>query len=167
MSTAQAERTPDPPWGAADAPAGAGDDRRTADGMIGHLFTTPLARINCPSADELNPRLTEIVLRREAAVENRLVGKSETAADLTQWGEPLVDGITQWVLKMAKQFVESLTGADLDTAYATSPPAGDALFNTTAETAETRVVIAAGHSWASIYRTDDSHEAHFHPNTAL
>ncbi|WP_406631940.1 TIGR02466 family protein [Amycolatopsis sp. WGS_07] len=143
------------------------DLARKTPGLIQQLFATPLARITCPLADELNPRLAEIALQRAAAVENKIVGKSETSADLTHWGEPSVDGITQWMLKMSRQFVETLTGSDLGAAYATCLASEAASFNGKENIHQTPITIVPGHSWASVYRNGDSHEAHFHPNTAL
>ncbi|MDQ2589186.1 hypothetical protein CKY47_35715 [Saccharothrix yanglingensis] len=122
-------------------------------------FSTPVARIPCPFAAEVNPSLVDIVLARLENTENLFGYKSETSADLVEWGEEAADRTSSWALEMARRFTEKVMGKTLDKAFSDGR----------ADTAEDRppVSVGVGRSWASVYRRGDRHEAHFHPNTAL
>ncbi|MGW3956833.1 putative 2OG-Fe(II) oxygenase [Streptomyces sp. NPDC004752] len=125
---------------------------------ITQMFSTPLARVLCPYADEWNGRLSACAV--EQADKGRDFGYKREAPDLSAWGEPAADGLTRWVGGICRQLVEKLTGRCLAEAYALSRGregggAGEAL-----------VGITALRSWASVYRRGDRHEPHFHPNTA-
>ncbi|MDR6594516.1 putative 2OG-Fe(II) oxygenase [Saccharothrix longispora] len=101
----------------------------------------------------------DIVLARLENTRNLFDYKSETSADLVEWGEEATDRISSWVLAMARRFTEKIAGKNLD----------DAFSDGRADTTEERpsVSVGIGRSWASVYRRGDRHEAHFHPNTAL
>ena len=137
-------------------------------GVITQAFATPVARISYPLAQEFNGSVAELVLGKSAEVDNKFTYKSETAADMTTWGEPLIDNLTAWVVKMARQFVETVTGRTLDEAFADSAAHDRDTYNSTDESAGRRTVsVVATRSWASVYRRGDNHAAHFHPNTAM
>jgi hypothetical protein len=133
-----------------------------ATGTITQAFATPVARITCPHAAEWNGLLTEIVVGRIGLAENRFNYKLETPATLTEWGEPATDGISAWVLRMARQFAEKIIGRDLEDAFSEGN-FNDAVSHGT----HRRVSVGISRSWASIYRQGDRHDAHFHPNTAI
>lgn len=131
-------------------------------GTITQAFSTPIARIPCPFAEEVNPALVDSVLARLENVENLFSYKVETAADLIDWGEEATDRISSWVLRMARQFTEKVVGRPLEQAFS------DGRANAVGATKDQlSVTVGAGRSWASVYRRGDRHEAHFHPNTAL
>jgi len=109
----------------------------------------------------MNPQLTDIVLTRLEGVDNRFTYKSETPADMTEWGEPAVEKISAWVLRMARQFTEKVIGKTLDEAFS------EGNFNSAAEANKPTVGVGIGRSWASVYHKGDRHQAHFHPNTAI
>ncbi|GAA1309164.1 putative 2OG-Fe(II) oxygenase [Saccharothrix xinjiangensis] len=151
------------------------DDQRTAAGQstgtITQVFATPVARMGCPFGEQLNGALTDLVLARLGQVDNKFDYKAETSADMTSWGEPVVDSLTGWVLRTARQFVETVSGRSLDQAFAAGQARDMGTFNSPAgphsDTRPPRVAVAAGRSWASVYRRSDRHPAHFHPNTAI
>jgi hypothetical protein len=138
-------------------------------GVITRAFATPVVRIAYPFGQEFNGPLAELVMGRLSAVDNKFSYKSETAADMTSWQEPLIDNLTGWVLTMARRFVETITGLPLDDAYAEADAQDRETFNSTVDGASRRRVVSVvpTRSWASVYRRGDHHEAHFHPNTAL
>lgn len=133
-----------------------------AKATISQMFSTPVARISFPGAGEMAAPLTERILQRTGELSKDFGYKTETAGELTQWGgEPAVR-LTRWVCAAAGRFVESLTGQSLSEAFERSVSReGEA------HGAERQVRVAASRSWASVYRSGDRHEAHFHPNTAL
>ncbi|GGL59041.1 TIGR02466 family protein [Planomonospora parontospora] len=137
-------------------------DLSAPSGTIVQLFTTPVARVTHPYADQFNDLLADLVITRTEVVNNKFTYKSETSPDMTEWGEPIIDKLTNWVLKMARQFVESAIGKDLNEAFS------EGNFNRIESAKGRRVVsLAVGNSWASVYRKGNQHDAHFHPNTAL
>lgn len=139
------------------------DPAADRSGTISQLFTTPVARITHPNAAQFNDGLAETLLARSASSKNKFDYKSETTANLAEWGEPVIDRLTTWTLRMARQFVETVIGTDLDSAFSQGN------FNTDDHSQDYRraVSLAVGTSWASIYRNGDLHEPHFHPNTAI
>ncbi|MFJ5850789.1 TIGR02466 family protein [Streptomyces sp. NPDC092903] len=130
------------------------------------MFSTPVARIVCPFAADINALLAELVVERAGGSGKTFSYKAETSGELTSWGDPSVDRLTRWVARAAHQVVEALTGKTLAAAYTESlhREAGAAAVG---GEQETRVGVAVSRSWASLYRPGDDHEAHFHPNTAL
>ncbi|MFJ6438582.1 TIGR02466 family protein [Streptomyces sp. NPDC091416] len=126
------------------------------------MFSTPVARMLFPYADEVAAPLTERILQRPGAMSKDFGYKTETAGELVRWGgEPAVR-LTRWVCAAAGRFVESLTGLSLSEAFERS-----AGLEGEEGTQGRQVRVAASRSWASVYRPGDRHEAHFHPNTAL
>ncbi len=117
------------------------------------LFATPVARVPCPFATEVNARLRASVERRMATDVKDLAFKSETIDNLTAWEDSHADQLTAWVLKVARTSVERLRNESLYQAVG-APSAAD-------------VRIQPLRSWVSIYRSGDYHPAHFHPNTAI
>jgi len=135
--------------------------------QIVQTFSTPVARITCPYADEFNGQLADLVLARLDPLNSQLAYKLETP-DMANWGEPVVDTISGWVLRMARQFVETVIGQSLDDAWADAIARGSSNVSGAGGLEEHQVVsVVVGRSWASVYRKNDHHEAHFHPNTAL
>ncbi|WP_328698575.1 TIGR02466 family protein [Streptomyces sp. NBC_00342] len=130
------------------------------------MFSTPVARIPCPFAADINALLAELVVERADGSGKAFSYKAETSGELTSWGDPSVDRLTRWVARSAHQVVEALTHKSLAAAYTESlhREAGAAAVGTEREA---RVGVAVSRSWASLYRPGDDHEAHFHPNTAL
>ncbi|MGI5461068.1 TIGR02466 family protein [Streptomyces sp. CA-249302] len=137
----------------------------TAKAVISQTFSTPVARIPCPYADEINGPLTELVLARLDPLYKRLGYKSETPDDLTRWGDPVADRLSRWVVRMARQFTEAVTGRSLEASFAASMTRERGDVPSEADSRSVR--IAVSRSWASVYRKGDRHEPHFHPNTAL
>ncbi|WP_405970088.1 2OG-Fe(II) oxygenase family protein [Streptomyces sp. NBC_00988] len=137
--------------------------------IIAQLFSTPVARIACPYAAEFNGPLVELVLARLDPLQKRLGYKSETPDDLAHWGDPVVDSLSQWVLRAARQFTETITRRSLADAFADSAArmSGGAVNGGAGTGGEGSVAVVVSRSWASVYRKGDRHEAHFHPNTAL
>lgn len=140
-------------------------------GVISQAFATPVARIKCPFGEQLNGPLADLVLGRLGEVENKFGYKAETSADMTEWREPVVDSLTGWVLRTAREFVETVSGRSLEEAFTASQARDHGTFNTAGHgddvDASPIVSMAAGRSWASVYRRGDRHPAHFHPNTAI
>jgi len=143
--------------------------RTGGEGVILQSFATPVARVVYPYAAELNSSIAEVVLGRLAQVDNKFTYKSETGANMTSWGEPLVDALSAWVFSAARRFVETSTGRTLSEAYAVSAANDADTYNGVAgpSAAADGVSIVAPRSWASVYRRGDQHESHFHPNTAI
>ncbi|MFB7740999.1 hypothetical protein [Streptomyces sp. NPDC056132] len=54
--------------------------------MVSQLFATPVARVRCPFADDVNPSLAAAVSRREGARVKDFGYKRETAGEFTAWG---------------------------------------------------------------------------------
>lgn len=123
------------------------DTAATSPAVIAQTFATPVARIPRPYAEIINGQLAELVLTKADAAGNQYTYKTETLSDLMQWDHPTVEALSDWVLQMAKQFVQTLGRQQ-------RPDLPD-------------FEVVVGSSWASIYRKGDQHEAHFHPNTAL
>jgi len=117
------------------------------------LFATPVAKIPCPFAEEINGNLSASVLHRMTTEVKDLSFKSETVGNLTDWADPEVDRLTAWVLGMARTFVETVRREPLHLAVGAN--------------SSTDVQVAALRSWASVYRSGNNHAAHFHPNTAI
>lgn len=117
------------------------------------LFPTPVAKIPCPFAAEINSYLGDAILGRSDTEKKGLAYKTETVGDLTGWGDPRVDQLTSWVLRMARTFVETVRRQPLHDAVDASSPAD--------------VRLGATRCWASIYRGGDHHPPHNHPNTAI
>jgi hypothetical protein len=140
-------------------------------GTISQAFATPVARIGCPFAEQLNGPLADLVIERLGGVDNKFGYKTETSADMTSWREPVIDSLSGWVLRTAREFVETVSGRPLEEAFAVSRAADWGTFNTAEEATSSddtaTVSIVAGRSWASVYRRGDRHPAHFHPNTAI
>ncbi|MBZ6114198.1 hypothetical protein KVH23_33585 [Streptomyces olivaceus] len=123
-------------------------------------FPTPVARLSYPKAGELNAGLEELVLSRVGGVGKEFGYKTESAGDLASWGDPGLEELTRWVGRMAGQLVEKLLGVSLAEAYLRSR-------EREGEGGRAPVVgVVARRSWASVYRSGDRHEPHFHPNTA-
>lgn len=87
-------------------------------GRLLEAFATPVARLFYPLAGAVNSDLADVILGKLGHVENHLDYKHETAADMGQWGDPLVDNLTTWVVNMAGRFAEAAIGTSLDTAFA-------------------------------------------------
>lgn len=137
------------------------ESRAAAQATISQMFSTPVARIACPYAEQWNVRLASAALEQEAT--NRLeFGYKRESPDLSRWGAPAQE-LTRWVGRMCRQLVEKLTGRSLVEAYAASRGREGC---GAGETRAAGVGITASRSWASVYRRGDRHEAHFHPNTA-
>jgi hypothetical protein len=137
--------------------------------VVRHLFATPVAQIPCPEAGVLNPLLRDVVFAREARTTQRLSGKAETVDDLHTWAEPAASALTRWVVRMAGQMVERVSGVPLAAAASRAAQAVSSLYNTDTEPsgAEQSVAIRPVNAWASLYRRGDAHDRHMHPNTAL
>ncbi|TDU02348.1 uncharacterized protein (TIGR02466 family) [Streptomyces sp. 846.5] len=118
-----------------------------------NLFATPVAKIPCPFADEINDELSASVLDRMRTGVKELSFKSETIGNLTDWDDPEADRLTSWVLSMARTFVETVRREPLHQAVGAASPED--------------VRLAVLRSWASVYRGGDHHAGHFHPNTAI
>ncbi|GAA2377408.1 hypothetical protein GCM10010417_47940 [Streptomyces carpaticus] len=134
------------------------ESRAAAQATISQMFSTPVARIACPYAEEWNARLARLALEGEESTVLDFGYKRESP-DLSRWGAPAQE-LTRWVGRMCRQLVEQLTGRSLVEAYAASRGREGGI----AGGAE--VGVTASRSWASVYRRGDRHEAHFHPNTA-
>lgn len=134
----------------------------TTRAMVSQLFATPVARVRCPFADDVNPSLAAAVSRREGARVKDFGYKRETAGEFTAWGGSDAARLSGWVCSVAGKFVESLTGMPLTKAFTHSlAREGEQLAG------EASVSVGVTRSWASLYREGDLHEPHFHPNTAL
>lgn len=136
----------------------------SAQAVIMQTFATPVARITWPHADQFNGELADVLLSRLDPRNSQLAYKSETS-DMTRWGDPTVDAVTTWVLRVARQFVETVSGRRLEDAFAEA--AVTAGGGTAGAAGRGLVSVVVGRSWASVYHKGDHHEAHFHPNTAL
>ncbi|MGW9121169.1 TIGR02466 family protein [Streptomyces sp. NPDC055663] len=127
------------------------------------LFATAVARTQCPFADQVNGPLVGLLAERAGHGAKEFGYKRETAGEFTQWGG--LDGtrLSRWVCAVARKYTESLTGMSLAEAFGRS-------LEREAEQGlgEARTVaVGVTRSWASLYRSGDRHEPHFHPNTAL
>ncbi|MGW4412423.1 putative 2OG-Fe(II) oxygenase [Nonomuraea sp. NPDC004702] len=152
------------------------EDAVRATGGIAQIFATPVGRLTHPYGDRLSPDLAALVMSRLDPTDGRFTYKKETAGNLAQWGEPLVEGLSRWVLKAAHRFVEDVTGQKLVDPSAPSPGtavAGNESAATNATDAPPALgggcglSVAIGNSWASLYLRGDYHPAHLHPNTAV
>ncbi|MFJ3505414.1 TIGR02466 family protein [Streptomyces sp. NPDC090135] len=127
------------------------------------LFATPVARTPCPFAGEIGGRLSKVLAERAGAGVKDFGYKLETSGEFTRWGGPDAVRLSRWVCAVAGKFTESLTGMPLAEAFGRSlereaeQAAGDVR----------AVSVGVTRSWASLYRSGDRHEPHFHPNTAL
>lgn len=137
------------------------------DGSIIQAFATPVARATFPLAEQLNEQFVGIVLGKLTEVDNKFTFKAETSADMTRWGEPLIDRLTAWVLNMARDYVQTVTGQPLGDLYAQATAADQETVNSGPAEGTRSLSIVAARSWASVYRAGDRHDAHFHPNTAI
>jgi len=136
--------------------------------LIVQAFPIPVALVFYPYANEFNDPIADPALARLTDVENKFSYKAVTSADMTRWEEPVIDSITQWVLRTARQFVETVLGRSLEDAFSDSARLDQNVpFDASGQEMEESISICAGRSWASIYRKGDRHEAHFHPNTAM
>jgi uncharacterized protein (TIGR02466 family) len=139
-----------------------------ASGAILRAFATPIARIPYPHAAAFNEQLSDIVLARLYNVENKHTYKTETSADMTQWGEPVIDSLSSWVTQMARRFAEAITERTLEEAYLDGIARSGEMYNgQDGSRAPEAVSIFIERSWASIYAKRSHHPAHFHPNTPL
>ncbi|MFJ8982828.1 TIGR02466 family protein [Streptomyces sp. NPDC102282] len=127
------------------------------------LFATPVARTHCPFADDVNGRLAGLLTERAGEGAKEFGYKKETAGEFTQWGGTDAVRLSRWVCAVAGKFTESLTGTSLTEAF------GRSLEREAERDASHAQPVAVGvtRSWASLYRSGDRHEPHFHPNTAL
>lgn len=142
-------------------PTESGDQATPAAGTITETFATPVARISCPFANDINEQLERIVIARLNDVENHFEYKAETAPNMAEWGEAVVDRVSTWVVRLARQFTEKVIGRALEEAFSYGN------YNDKEPERPLMVSVGIGRSWASIYREGDSHDPHFHPNTAL
>jgi hypothetical protein len=117
------------------------------------LFATPLARVPCPFAHEINPALAGTIQQHLDGGGKALSFKAETAGDLTAWGGPIIERLTNWVLAMARGFVETARGQSLAQAVGATEAGA--------------VRLVSMRCWASVYHRGDRHPLHFHPNTAI
>jgi uncharacterized protein (TIGR02466 family) len=124
-----------------------------SSGRLLSLFATPVAKIPCPFSEELNNKLSESVLQRMRTEAKDLSFKSETVGNLTDWGDPVMDRLTEWVLRVARVFVETVRRQPLHELVGAA--------------SATDVQVVPARSWVSVYRGGDHHPAHSHPNTAL
>jgi hypothetical protein len=140
-----------------------------ARAIIAQMFSTPVARIPCPYAEEFSGPLTEVILGRTESSYKRFGYKSETSGEMSRWGEPVVDDLTRWVVRMARQVVETIVRKPLGEAFADSlrRENGDGERKERDAGDSRPVGVVVSRSWASVYRKGDRHEAHSHPNTAL
>jgi hypothetical protein len=137
-------------------------------GTIIQAFASPIARIAYPYSEAVNEQLADLVLARLYQVDNHITFKTETAANMTEWGEPLIDALSSWVVQTASRFVEALAGKSLQEAYLDGVAKDRNSFNgITGEADSGTVSVAITRSWASIYAKGSQHPSHFHPNTAL
>ncbi|MFD9574650.1 putative 2OG-Fe(II) oxygenase [Streptomyces sp. NPDC059982] len=149
----------------ADTPDRAGSPAPGTRATVSQLFATPVARTECPFANDINAVLaTRILERAEARQDAKDFGyKRETAGEFTAWGGAEAVRLSRWVCAVAGAFTESVTGMPLTEAFTRSrqreaePGAGPVR----------AVAVGVTRSWASLYRAGDRHEPHFHPNTAL
>lgn len=145
--------------------------QQQAPGMPGAIiqaFATPIARISYPFSDAVNEQLADLILTRMYHVDNHIAFKAETSADMAEWGEPLIDALSSWVLQTAGRFIEAVTGKSLQDAYLEGIARDRKTFNGVNETPDPGTFsIMASRSWSSIYAKGSIHPSHFHPNTAL
>ena len=143
-------------------------DAPAMSGTIIQAFASPIARIAYPFAEGVNEQLADLVLTRLYQVENNHTYKVETSADMADWGEPLIDALSAWVLQVAGRFVETVTGRSLQDAFLEGVARDRNTFNGLRDAGDPGTVsIVASRSWASLYTKGSHHPAHFHPNTAL
>ena len=127
-------------------------------GTIQGIFATPIARFPHPGAPTFNHLIADTVILRLHDPNELYAYKKETLMNMNQWGDPVIERLTTWVLACARQMVEAALPQELARSVKT---------RSDTEGVPQVLSITVGNSWASVYEDGDQHPPHNHPNTAI